>query len=109
MKHLFKDLGLPQRFSYLHIKRYNEENSIIFISESINSERPPDMPVDAELMNIKKSIIKCNVITPHRIKFECNIIFDISVIVPTVAEKLIGLILYKIFNRVKQFIENVTM
>jgi hypothetical protein len=109
MKHLFQDLGLPQRFSYLHIKRYINQESISFFSESIKSERPPDMPDDAELMNITNSIINCNIITPHIIKFECNIVFDKTMIVPAIAEKMIGLILYKIFNRVKQFIENVRM
>ena len=35
MKHLFEELGLPQRFSYLHIKRIVSENNITFMSESI--------------------------------------------------------------------------
>jgi len=109
MKHLFQDLGLPQRFYYLHIKRCIKENTITFVSESIKSERPPDMPDNAELMDISNSLIKCNIITPHNINFECNILFDKSIIIPAVAEKLIGLILYKIFNRVKQFIENIRM
>ena len=109
MKHLFEELGLPQRFSYLHIKRIVSENNITFMSESIKSERPPDMPPDAELMNIKNNIINCHIITPHKINFECNILFESNMNVPAVAEKLVGLILYKIFNRVKQFIENVRL
>ena len=107
MKHLFEELGLPQRFSYLHIKRIVSENNITFMSESIKSERPPDMPPDAELMNIKNMIINCDNITPHKINFTCNIFFENTMVVPAISEKLVGLILYKIFNRVKQFIENI--
>jgi hypothetical protein len=108
-KHLFEDLGLPQRFSYLNIKRFINEDNITFVCESIKTERPPDMPVDAELMNISNCIIKCDIITPHKINFECNILFDKIIIIPAVAEKLVGLIIYKIFNRLKQFIENVKL
>ena len=109
MKHLFEELGLPQRFSYLHLKKTVGENNIKFVSQSIKSERPLDMPPDAELMPIQNMTCDCDIITPHKIKFTCNILFEPIMNIPPVAEKLVGLILYKIFNRVKQFIENVRM
>lgn len=109
MKHLFKDLGLPQRFSYIHINKIVEENSIKFISQTIKPEIPEGMPPDAELMPIKNMICDCRIITPHQIQFTCNVQFENTMVIPPVAEKLVGLILYKIFNRVKQFIENVRM
>lgn len=109
MKHLFEDLGLPQRFSYLHMQKFSEENNIKFVSQSIKSERPNGMPPDAELMPVQNMTCDCQILTPHKIKFTCNILFEPSMTIPTVAEKLVGLILYKIFNRVKQFIENVRM
>lgn len=109
MKHLFEDLGLPQRFSYLHLKKIVGENNITFVSQTINSERPPDMPIDAELMPIQNMTCNCDILTQHKIKFTCNILFEPSMNIPSIAEKLVGLILFKIFNRVKQFIENVRM
>jgi len=107
MKHLFKDLGLPQRFSYVDINKIVEENNIKFISQTIKSEIPEEMPANAELMPIKKMICDCRIITPHQIEFICNIEFENSMIIPPMVEKLVGLVLYKIFNRLKQFIENV--
>ena len=107
MKHLFEDLGLPQSFSYVHLKKINRGNTITFESQTIKSERPAGMPVDAELMPIKNMICDFNIITPYKVQFTCNIQFEHTMIVPSIAEKLVGLILYKIFNRVKQFIENV--
>ena len=109
MRHLFEDLGLPQRFSYVHIKKTCKENNITFESQTIKSERPEGMPIDAELMPIKTMICYFNIITPHKISFTSNILFENHMLVPAVVEKLVGLILYKIFNRVKQFIENVTI
>ncbi len=107
MKHLFEDMGLPQRFSYLHIIKKVEESKITFTSKSIYSERPEGMPESAEQMPIKNMICECNIITPHKIGFSCNVIFEDYLIIPLFAEKMVGLILFKIFNRVKQFIENV--
>ena len=56
---------------------------------------------------IETFICNCNIITNHNMSFDCNLIFDKSMAVPGVVEKLIGLIAYKIFNRLKQFIENI--
>jgi hypothetical protein len=64
------------------------------------------MPVDSELMNMRDLICNCNIITTHKANFDVNVIFDPSMNVPQFAEKMIGMILFKIFKRVKQFIEN---
>lgn len=107
MKHLFEDLGLPQRFSHVNCKRTILENQIIIESQTIKGDRPSEMPHDAELMPIQNMICRCNIVTQHKVNFSCNIQFVNTMRVPAVAEKLFGLILYKIFNRVKQFIENI--
>jgi len=107
MKHLFEDLGLPQRFSYVHMIKHVDENKITFTSQSIYSERPEGMPKNAEQMLIKNMICECNIVTLHRVDFSCNVVFEDYMLVPQFAEKMVGLILFKIFSRVKQFIENV--
>ena len=107
MKHLFEDLGLPQRFSHLYMKKIEEQNKIIFMSQSIKSERPEGMPLDAELMPVKDMTCFCDILTSHKIFFTCMVNFEDNMNVPEFAERIIGLILFKIFNRVKTFIENV--
>jgi hypothetical protein len=109
MKHFFEDLGLPQRFSFIHMRKIVEENRIIFHSQSIKSHRPEGMPADSELMSLQDLECVCNIITPHRINFNVDVFFDSNMNVPNFAEKMIGMILLKIFTRVKQFIENVRM
>lgn len=109
MKHFFEDLGFPQRFSYVNMKRYVEANKIVFHSKSIRDHRPPNMPADSELMNMRDLICNCDIVTTHKANFSVNVIFDPSTHVPPFSEKMIGMILFKIFKRVKQFIENVIL
>ena len=109
IKHFFEDVGLPQRFSFLHIKKFVEESRIIFVSQSIRSHKPEGMPEEAELMAINDLTSVCDIITPHKINFSFNIIFDPIMNIPPFAEKVVGLIIFKIFKRVKQFIENVRL
>jgi hypothetical protein len=109
MRNLFEELGMPQRFSYLHMKKFVGENNIKFVSQTIKSHRPEGMPADVELMPIQTMTCNCDILTPHKIKFTFNILFEPIMNVPAVVEKLVGLILYKIFKRVKQFIENFRM
>ena len=107
VKHLFEDLGLPQRFTYVHIAKYVETNKILFVSRSIYSERPSNMPPESEQMPLKEMTCECNIINPHHLEFNCKILFEDTMRIPPFAEKMVGLIVFKIFSRVKQFIENV--
>lgn len=109
MKHFFEDLGLPQRFSFIHMLKIVEDKKITFKSQSIKTHRPLGMPEDAELMAIQDLICICNIITPHKIDFSVDVIFEPYMNVPPFAEKMVGMILHKIFKRVKQFIENVRL
>ena len=107
MKHFFEDLGLPQRYSFIHMKKVDEECKIKFIAQSIKTHKPEGMPEDAELMALQNMIAICDIITPHKVNFSFNVIFDGEMNFPPFAEKMVGMILHKIFKRVKQFIENV--
>jgi len=106
MKHLFEDLGLPQKYSHFHIKKTVTDKQIIFRSQSIHAERPQCVPLDSQLMAMKENICVCDCITPHKVNFSFNVIFEDYVEIPPFIEKLVGIILNKIFKRVKQFIEN---
>ena len=109
IKHFFEDLGLPQKYSYMNMKRITEPNKIIFHSQSIRNIRPNGMPPDSEPMNMKDLICNCVSETQHKVNFVVNVIFHENTHVPPFAEKMIGMILFKIFKRVKQFIENVVV
>jgi hypothetical protein len=105
MKHLFEELGLPQKYSYLHIKREITNKKIIFRLQTIQSYRPINIPIDAELMEVESMISICDIITPHKINFSFSIMFEANIIIQPFIEKIICTIFHKIFKRVKQFIE----
>jgi len=109
MRPLFQDLGLPQRFSYIHIKRSVEDKRIVFQGQSIRSCRPEGIPEDAELMAMEDLTCVCDIVTEHKINFSFIVLFDQSMNVPSFAEKMVGIILNKMFKRVKLFIENVRL
>ena len=109
MKHLFEDLGLPQRYSYINMNKTIEDNKIIFKSHSIKDKKPLNMPQDSQLMSIENLICTCDVITEHKIHFSASIIFDKDMFVPPFVEKMFGMILHKIFKRIKQFIEKLSL
>jgi hypothetical protein len=109
IRHLFEDLGLPQRYSYLHVNKTMNNQQIIFRSQSIYTERPEGIPDEAELMAMKENIGICDIVTPHKVNFSFTVLFEDYVEIPQFAEKIIGVILNKMFKRVKQFIENYRM
>jgi len=107
IKNFFEDLGLLQKFSHLHFQRIVEERKIIFQSHSIKGERPDGIPDEAELMALENMTGVCDIIHLHKVQFSFNILFEPNVHILPFVEKMVGIILHKIFKRVKQFIENV--
>jgi hypothetical protein len=67
------------------------------------------MPVDAEPVAIQELTCACNMVRQHAIAFEVDVVFDKGTTIPQFVEKIVGTILFKIFSRVKQFIENVRL
>lgn len=109
MKNLFQDLGLSQKYSSLHIQKILEERKITFLCQTIHSFKSDFIPEDAELLSIDKMIFVTNIINPHNVDFSVNVVFNEDAKIPNFAEKLVGVVLNKIFKRVKQFIENVRL
>lgn len=107
LKNFFEDLGLPQKYTYINIIKSHSNNTIIFNSKSIQTIRPKDIPADAQQIAMKENIGICEIITPHKVNFSFTVLFDTNLMIPMFAEKMIGIILNKIFKRVKQFIENI--
>jgi hypothetical protein len=106
MKHFFQDLGLPQRYYHFHVERTEMEQMIRFYSQSIHSDKPEWIPSEAHLVPMQSMTLLCEMITPHKVNVLSSVVFHENHVVPPFMEKFIGMILHKIFNRLKQFIEN---
>ena len=107
MKHFFNDLGFPQKFSHMGLKKIVNQNCINFVGSSIFFEKPDFIPNEVELLPIENLNIECTFSSPHKVNLNCLIVFHSSLIVPAFIEKVIGIIVNKIFNRVKIFIESI--
>lgn len=107
MKHFFNDLGFPQKFSYMGLKKFVKQDCINFVGSSIFSEKPDFIPSEVELLPIENLNIECTMSNPHKVNLNCLIVFHNTLIIPAFVEKVIGIIVNKIFNRVKIFIENI--
>ena len=107
MKNMFEDIGMSQKFVYIHIKKENKDGQIVFVSKSIKNKRPDYVTEDSELMDIEDMTIICDSIDTHKINFSFHISFDLKLDIPNFVEKMVGVIMGKIFKRVKLFIEKV--
>lgn len=106
LKHFFKDIGLPQRYSFVHMTKTVEHNLISFSGKSILT-KPDNIPCDVQLLPINNVTSAFQILSPHTAMITFHIIFENYLVVPTFAEKIIGLLLFKLFKRTKQFIENI--
>ena len=126
MKHLLKDLGVPQTYSYLFITKTVRDNNVIFCAETIKGR---DFPAakhaefdQLEQIPIKLFIFSCKIVNVRKIEIlvdilferesEINIFSDITTSehcnnVLNFVEKMFCIIIKNIVSKLKQFIENV--
>ena len=106
MKKIGFDL-ISQRYAFINMKKYINENTITFISNTIKNTKPLNVNEKMELVTIDKIINKFEILSPHKLSFECEIIFNQDTQIPSMADNILGIIINKIFIRVKMFIENI--
>jgi hypothetical protein len=112
LKDIFCEIGLPQYYSSLNIKRTNTLSGIRFLisnnNNNINNNVKDNENKDTECLPIEQIVIDFGVITNHYVKVNCDITLTDDHKLPQFTEKIIGNMIYNIFNKVKQFIENIT-
>ena len=110
LKNLFEDLGLPQFFAYIEADKIVSEKQIIFNTKTNNTSLPNDFPKNIDFFEMKEFvlILTCDIITQHKTNILFDITFNKKTNIPDFLDKLIVLVLNKIYKRAKQFIENMT-
>jgi hypothetical protein len=105
LRDLFGELGLPQYYSSLNvIKRENNESNICF--ECI-ANIDINVPQGYEPVPLEKVIVNFRIVSDHKVYISCHIILLEDHGLPPFFEKITGNLIYNIFNKVKQFIENI--
>jgi hypothetical protein len=106
-KDIFSDLGLPQFYLTIHVIKENPKSDIIVFKCILIDKKLDTYPSDSEVLSLKNIDITFQIITNHHIKINCDVELTEKHILPTFSEKIIGNIIYNIFIRLKQFIENI--
>ena len=86
------------------INKYKEE--IFFQTQPIQSERPEFIPINADSILIDSMSLNCFIINSHNIHISCSVSLNEWDVIPIIVEKFATILFLKIFNRIKQFIEN---
>jgi len=108
LKDIFCEIGLPQYYSSLNIKKTNTLLGIRFLISNNNNSNENENK-DIECLPIEQIVIDFDVITNHNVNVNCDITLSDDHNLPQFTEKIIGNMIYNIFNKVKQFIENITI
>ena len=107
-KDIFADIGLPQYYISLNINKYMVDTNKIVFNSSLYDNKLDSYPSDVELLTAQNITISFEIINNHFIKINGDITLLENHNIHSFAEKLIGNIIYNIFIRLKQFIENLT-
>uniref|UniRef100_A0A6C0KXD0 Uncharacterized protein n=1 Tax=viral metagenome TaxID=1070528 RepID=A0A6C0KXD0_9ZZZZ len=109
VKHYFKELSLPKRYSYLNTKISEIDNFIIFNLNTIYDKLPniKNFPNDVSLLPMDRMIVNCDISDQHNVVFSNNVLFSDSFIIPDFVEKFSLILFSKMFLRTKQFIETI--
>ena len=107
LRDIFCDLGLPQYYLAFNIYKYDyETNKIVF--KFVANANATMYPAEVELLPIQCINLQFHIVNCHSIKINCDMDLIDKHNIPSFSEKMIGNIIYNIFNRLKQFIEKLT-
>ena len=107
-KHFFKDFGLSQMAAHLNIKRTEFHDYIEFKTVPTNNtdvELELVTNEDYSMLPFDNLLMKFILSTPGTVKLIINVEFNIQFVIPAFIEKTSIQIFYKIFTRIKNFIE----
>ena len=105
-KDIFSDIGLPQYYISLNVNKYVDTNKIVF-NCFLCDNKLACYPDDVEMLYVDNITISFEIINNHFIKINGDIELLENHGLHPVSQKVIGNIIYNIFIRLKQFIENI--
>jgi len=99
------EIGISQKYMHTLIEQRIENNTIIFNSKSIPLTQ--DVPVNCEWIYSNNTSLVVNISNPHDIAISYNFHMDLHEDLPIYMENISGLLMKKLFIRLKEFIEQI--
>jgi hypothetical protein len=112
MKDIYADLGIPQTYICMNVEMTKTSNIIRFTCNPIDNQEILsifNLTPELYLLPIKNMTIYCNILTNHYIDITCQLKLDDDIEIEQFIEKIIISVINKIFIRLKQFIENLSI
>jgi hypothetical protein len=106
MKHLFKDLGIPQKYSYLNIKLHKSQYFFKFESKPIKRSKPSQVPISAEVVDFDHIETIGEFITNSHVIVKNYTYIGSVTNQMSYFDKIAASITYKIITRLINFIYN---
>jgi len=106
MKHLFKDLGLAQKYSYLNIKLLKTNRFFKFESKPIKTSKPPQVPLSAEAVDFDRVETIGEFITNNHVIMKNYTYLGSVTNSMSYFDKIAASITFKIITRMINFISN---
>lgn len=115
LKPLFADLGLPQRYVHLHMTKTTDlpNQTVYFTGHSVSPdpiilEQLSMVSAELEPLPVEKISVTCRCVKTHQLCISYVMqLHKKKIKIPVFVEKGITMIIYKMFSKIKQFIENV--
>ena len=104
-KRFGSEIGISQKYMHTLIERKIENSKITFLSKSIPLTK--SIPDNCDNVSSEKASLTVDTSNPHNIKIVYDFHMDIQEDLPLYMENISGLLMKKIFIRLKQFIENI--
>jgi hypothetical protein len=112
MKDVYSDLGIPQTYICMDVEMTKMSNIIKFTCNPIDNQEillSFNLTPELYLLPIKNMTIYCNILTNHHIDITYQLKLEDDIEIEQFIEKIIISVIYKIFIRLKQFIENLSI
>ena len=115
LKHILKDLGLPQMWADMRIVREDRENLVILTITHYLADCDENLSDDYEQIPLKSMVVRCNTENPHKIDICIDVFYNDTALgadfskpahnIQNFVDKMIKTLIKNIINRLKQFIE----
>lgn len=106
MKHLFKDIGISQKYSYLNIKLLKTNRFFKFESKPIKISKPSQVPISAEVVDFDRIETIGEFITNNHVIVKNYTYIGSGTKTMSYFDKIAASITYKIITRLIKFISN---
>lgn len=104
-KDLFADIGLPHYYYYFNIKKEaGSDDRINFLFTPLESIKENNNTINVPLETCE---IMCYVKSQSSVQINLEVLFNPPALFSSYVEKMVYTILFKVFNRVKQFVYNI--